>query len=136
VTVVFYDANSQEIARAEHQSNDYGSFSGTFTAPQDRLTGLMRIESINPSGSTMFRVEEYKRPKFEVGLDAPTQSPQLNEQVHLSGKASSYTGAAIDGAKVAWRVERSGAHACVVLVVPFASIRSHRLGGKSQFRRW
>ena len=51
VTVVFNDHNGKEIARATHQTNDYGSFSGVFTAPRDRVTGLMRIQVIGqPSG--------------------------------------------------------------------------------------
>jgi hypothetical protein len=43
VTVVFRDVNGQEIARRQHTSNDYGSFSGSFIAPQDRLMGRMSL---------------------------------------------------------------------------------------------
>ena len=43
LTVVFADANGKEIARQQHQTNDYGSFSGSFTAPRDRLMGRMTI---------------------------------------------------------------------------------------------
>lgn len=107
VTVVFYDANNQEFARTEQITNDFGSFRGTFTAPRDRLTGGMRIAALDQSGSTGFSVEEYKRPKFEVKIDQPAQSPRLNEHITLTGKASAYTEAPIDGAKVVWRVERN-----------------------------
>ena len=43
LTVVFTDANGKEIARRKHRTNDYGSFSGSFTAPRDRLMGRMTI---------------------------------------------------------------------------------------------
>ena len=41
VTVVFNDANGKEIAGKPRTTNDYGSFSGSFTAPRDRLIGQM-----------------------------------------------------------------------------------------------
>jgi hypothetical protein len=103
--VLFRDANGQEIARQQVQSNDYGSFSGTFTAPQDRLTGAMRIE-IPRQGVTHFRVEEYKRPRFIVTLEAPDEAPRLNQAVRVPAKALSYTGAPVDGAEVRYRVVR------------------------------
>ncbi len=107
LTVVFYDTNSQEIARQTCRSNDYGSFSGSFTAPKDRLTGRMYLTVADgPSGSASFNVEEYKRPKFYVQLNAPTESPALGETVTVPGVATAYTGAAIGGAQVEWQVVR------------------------------
>src|SRR5207249_3079228 len=107
LTVVFADPNGKEIARTEHQANDYGSFSGSFTAPADRLAGRMRIfVGSGPAGAASFNVEEYKRPKFQVTLDAPTTAARLNDKVSLAGHAMSYTGAAVDGARVKYRVVR------------------------------
>jgi len=107
VTVVFADANGKEIARQQHKSNAYGSFSGSFVAPSGRLTGQMCINVVGgPPGTTWVRVEEYKRPKFQVTLDAPKEAPRLEEMVSVGGRAMSYTGAAVDGAKVTYRVVR------------------------------
>ncbi|ATC65256.1 hypothetical protein CMV30_15565 [Nibricoccus aquaticus] len=106
VTVLFKDPNGQEIARATHTTNDYGSFSGVFTAPRDRLAGRMSIQVSDGNGSTGFSVEEYKRPKFQVALDAPAEAAKLDAPVTVTGKATAYTGASIGGAKVKWRVER------------------------------
>jgi hypothetical protein len=107
ITVVFEDPNQKEIARAEHQCNDYGSFSGSFTAPRDRVMGRMRIRvTSGERGETSFNVEEYKRPKFHVTLEAPKTAAKLNAAVNLQGKALSYTAAAIDGAMVKYRVVR------------------------------
>ncbi|MCY2994595.1 MAG: MG2 domain-containing protein [Planctomycetota bacterium] len=107
LTVVFADSNGQEIARQRHRTNDYGSCSGSFTAPRDRLMGQMhiRVEG-EPSGASSFNVEEYKRPKFQVTLDAPKVAAKLNAVVSLAGKAAAYTGAAVGGAKVKYRVVR------------------------------
>ena len=107
LTVIFRDVNGKEVARNKHQANDYGSFSGSFTAPRDRLMGQMTLMVEGRArGNGYFRVEEYKRPKYEVKLDAPKTAPKLNEKVSLSGHATSYTGAAVDGALVTYHVVR------------------------------
>ncbi len=107
IKVTFRDPNNKEIASQQHQTNDYGSFSGSFTAPRDRLMGQMRIQvQTGPSGSTNVRVEEYKRPKFRVEVAPPATPGKLGGQVQLTGQATAYTGAALDGAKVRWRVVR------------------------------
>ncbi len=107
VTVCFRDANYQEIARQTLATNDFGSFSGTFTAPEDRLTGLMYIYAEHPlEGSAQFRVEEYKRPKFYVELEKPRTASRLNDSVTVAGTAMGYNGAPVDGAEVRYRVRR------------------------------
>ncbi|MCP4263273.1 MAG: hypothetical protein GY774_38055 [Planctomycetes bacterium] len=107
LTVVFRDINGQEIERWQHRCNGFGSFSGSFTAPQDRLLGKMSlIVQDGPYSDVSFNVEEYKRPKFKVELEPPTEAPRLATEVIVPGKATSYTGAAIGGAQVTWRVLR------------------------------
>ncbi len=107
LTVVFSDVNGKEIERLEHRTNDYGSFSGSVTAPRDRLMGRMTLSVPNgPRGSAQISVEEYKRPKFQVELDPPQDAAKLGQVVKLQGKAVAYTGAAINDAKVSWRVVR------------------------------
>ncbi len=107
LTVIFKDANGKEIARQKQRANDYGSFSGSFSAPRDRLLGQMSLQvEGRAQGNAWFRVEEYKRPKFEVTLNSPGTGARLNEKVQLNGHAISYTGAAVDGAQVKFRVVR------------------------------
>ncbi len=107
LTVVFNDPNGKEIARQQHQSNDFGSFNGSFTAPTDRVLGSMSLQvDGQPAGAAQIRVEEYKRPKFQVEFDPAQEAPRLGEDVTVTGKATAYTGAPIDGAQVRWRVVR------------------------------
>ena len=107
LSVVFRDMNGKEIARLKHRANDYGSFSGSFTAPRDRVLGQMSLQAEGRAqGTASVRVEEYKRPKFEVTLDAPKSAPKLNEKASLIGHAIGYSGAAIDGAQVKYRIVR------------------------------
>ncbi|MBM4027267.1 MAG: hypothetical protein FJ280_17955, partial [Planctomycetes bacterium] len=107
LTVVFKDVNGQEIASQRHTCNDYGSFSGSFTAPRDRLMGQMSLSvEGGPGGWASINVEEYKRPKFRVELEPPVEAPKLGTEVVVPGKATAYTGASIGNAQVGWRVVR------------------------------
>jgi hypothetical protein len=107
LTVIFRDANGQEIARQQLVCNAYGSFSGSFTAPAGGLLGRMTLAvEKGPSGSTSINVEEYKRPQFRVELEPPDAAPVLNAEVVVPGRATAYTGASIGGAQVTWRVVR------------------------------
>jgi hypothetical protein len=107
VTVTLYDANNQVVEKRDFRTNEFGSFSGTFTAPRDRVTGMMRLQASPVGGATTIRVEEYKRPKFFVEMDKPSEAFRLGQQVTIQGRATAYTGAAIDGSDVTWRVVRS-----------------------------
>jgi hypothetical protein len=106
VNVVFSDVNGKEISRQARAANDYGSISGSFTAPRDRLMGRMMIHVDGIPGNTWINVEEYKRPKFQVTLDVPKTAARLGGEVQLGGKAIAYTGASVGGAKVRYRVVR------------------------------
>ncbi len=110
VTVFFRDANYQEIAKLELMSNDFGSFSGEFIAPADRLTGSMSIQTHDPEGYTSVRVEEYKRPKFTVELETPKEAVKLKQEIEIKGKAIAYTGAPIDNAQVRFSVVRNASY--------------------------
>ncbi|MCX6878224.1 MAG: MG2 domain-containing protein, partial [Verrucomicrobia bacterium] len=102
--VKFLDGNRKEIATLKVRSNDFGSFSGSFTAPTDRVLGQAILEC--EKCIEQVRIEEYKRPKFIVEVGAAKDQPKLGEKVAVTAKATAYTGAAIDGAKVKWSVTR------------------------------
>lgn len=107
VTVIFSDPNGKEVARQEVESNEYGSFSGVFVTPADRMMGNYRLGLFSgPPGGVSVSVEEYKRPKFNVKLQAPKEGIRLGEKVSVKGVAEAFTGAPVDGADVKWRVVR------------------------------
>ncbi len=104
-TVGLYDVNSQKISDLELTTNEFGTFNGTFNAPQGVLTGMMRIQ--NESGTRYFSVEEYKRPKFEVTFNPLQGSYMVNNRITVTAKAMSYSGANISDAKVSYHITRS-----------------------------
>ncbi|MEM8888753.1 MAG: MG2 domain-containing protein, partial [Bacteroidota bacterium] len=102
--IKFSDVNGQEIKKISLKTNDYGSVQGTFTAPDNGLTGRMSIST--NGGYSDLSVEEYKRPKFEVAFDPVEGEYSLNEEVEVKGFAKAFAGSNIDGAKVTYRVVR------------------------------
>ncbi|MEZ4961346.1 MAG: alpha-2-macroglobulin family protein [Saprospiraceae bacterium] len=106
VTVSFKDANWQDVSSLQLKTNEYGTFSGQFTAPRGGLLGNMQIMSSIGGQSKSFRVEEYKRPKFEVAFEPVQGTYRLDDSVKITGNAVAYAGSNIDGAEVTWRVVR------------------------------
>lgn len=109
-TIVFRDANYQEITRLALVSNAYGTFQGTVTAPVSGLMGAMTLTDETSSSTTDFSVEEYKRPKFETSFKPVEGSVKLGEKVTAKGTAMGFAGNAIDGAEVRYRVVREVAY--------------------------
>ncbi len=104
-TITFYDVNHQKVSSLNLKTNEYGTFSGSFVAPNNGLNGQMYIS--DTYGSKYFSVEEYKRPKFEVKFEPIKGSYKLNETVNVVGTAKTYSGAALDEAEVTYRVVRN-----------------------------
>jgi len=103
-TVIFYNANYQKVSSLDLVTNEFGSISGSFTIPNDGITGSMRIT--DNYGTVYFSVEEYKRPQFEVMFEPIKDSYKLNSKVDVTGNAKSYAGANIDNANVKYSVSR------------------------------
>jgi uncharacterized protein YfaS (alpha-2-macroglobulin family) len=102
--VGLYDVNGQVVSKQTLTTNDFGSFSGNFSAPAGVLTGQMTIRC--ETGSVPVQVEEYKRPKFEVIFEPVKGSYKLNETIVAKGKALAYAGSTVSDAKVTYRVVR------------------------------
>ena len=106
VEIILYDANGQEVNKQTLQSNAFGTFAGHFDLPSGGLTGQMSVSSSHGSGRHYFRVEEYKRPKFEITFDTVRENVRLNQEVVVKANALDYAGSAVSGATTGYRVER------------------------------
>lgn len=104
--VELVDVNGQTVGSHDLYANEYGSFNGTFTLPTTGLTGSFNIRTSDQTGYKDFRVEDYKRPKFEVKFDPIKGSFRLGDKVTVTGKAIGYSGVPVDGALVQYHVTR------------------------------
>lgn len=102
--VSFRDANWQEISSANFNTDEYGSFSGSFVIPSDRLNGVFHLNANR--GSVTIRVEEYKRPTFEVTFEQPKEQYKLNQEVTVRGDVKAYAGFGLDDVEYTYRVVR------------------------------
>ncbi len=102
--VKLLDANRKEIKRQTFRSNEFGSFSGTFLLPENGLGGVYYIESDH--GTLTFRVEEYKRPTFEVVMDTLQQETAFGSPIAFSGHVRSYAGYDVAGAQITYKIVR------------------------------
>lgn len=103
--VQLFDVNYQKVAEIEVKTNEYGTYSGSFTAPSSGLMGSMHLQ--DGDDAKYFSVEEYKRPKFEVDFAPIEGSFKIGERIEVKGNAKAYAGSNIDGAEVQFRVTRS-----------------------------
>ncbi|PPK88216.1 uncharacterized protein YfaS (alpha-2-macroglobulin family) [Neolewinella xylanilytica] len=101
VTVTLRDANYQVVSSQEATADAFGRFSLDFELPEGGLTGEFTLQTDN--GSAGFRVEEYKRPRFEVTLDGPDSAP-AGEEVTVTGTALTYAGPPVSESQVSYRV--------------------------------
>jgi uncharacterized protein YfaS (alpha-2-macroglobulin family) len=105
VKVTFYNVNYQQVSQLNLTTNEYGTFSGSFTAPTNVLNGQMSLNT-NYNGNAYFSVEEYKRPKFAVEFEKVKGTYKLGDQIKIKGFAKAFSGANIDNAEVKYRVVR------------------------------
>ena len=106
VSVWLEDINDQQVAQATAAANAFGTASGEFTIPATgRPLGAWRLRS-SPSGYASVRVEEYKRPTFEVSIKDPEKPLRLNRPAALKGEARYYFGLPVTGGEAVWQVKR------------------------------
>ena len=106
-TVTLLDQNNQKIDSRTVTTNDFGSAAGEFVIPAGRALGSWRLESSLGGAPASFRVEEYKRPTFEVTWKDPTEPLRLNRPAKLTGEARYYFGLPVASGSVRWRVTRT-----------------------------
>lgn len=110
--VTLYDANRQVVSSQDFTTNAFGSYSGSFVLPKDRLNGQFRLEVSGYaeggyiSDSKYFSVEEYKRPKFEITFDTIKKDYKYGETIELRGKAVTFSGIPLSKTNVNYEIKR------------------------------
>ena len=103
--VSLYDANNNETGKVEVRTNGFGSFSGQFVLPSPCLTGYFSLRAADTSVS--FKVEEYKRPTFDVTFEPVKVEYQVGDSIEVVGMAKTFAGAPVQNARVHYNISRS-----------------------------
>ena len=104
-TVSLYDANNNETGKVEVRTNGFGSFSGQFVLPSPCLTGYFSLRAADTSVS--FKIEEYKRPTFDVTFEPVKVEYQVGDSIEVVGMAKTFAGAPVQNARVHYNISRS-----------------------------
>ncbi|MDQ3142879.1 MAG: MG2 domain-containing protein [Bacteroidota bacterium] len=103
--ITLRNTNQQIVGESAVISNEFGSASGFFNLPASGLNGDYTIETIGGAG--YFKVEEYKRPNFEIVFDTLNDNYKLDDSIKIKGNIKSFNGIGLAGAKINYIVHRN-----------------------------
>ena len=102
---ILRDANWKQVAEQKATTDEYGTASVDFELPKEGLTGQYSI-SVNGTATEYVRVEEYKRPTFEITFPKVNEKYTWGDTVVVKASAKTYAGVPVQGAKVEYKVTR------------------------------
>lgn len=102
---ILRDANWKQVAEQKATTDEYGTASVDFELPQGGQTGMYHV-SVNNRANSSFRVEEYKRPTFEITFPKVNEKYNWGDTVVVKASAKTYAGIPVQGAKVEYQVTR------------------------------
>lgn len=102
---VLSDANWKQVAEQKVTTDEYGTASVDFELPKEGQTGMYHV-SVNDQANRFFRVEEYKRPTFEITFPKVNEKYNWGDTVVVKASAKTYAGVPVQGAKVEYQVTR------------------------------
>jgi uncharacterized protein YfaS (alpha-2-macroglobulin family) len=105
-TVEIHDPKNEKVLEKQFTADEYGGIAGEFPLPKGTTLGVYGLY-IKDHGGGNFRVEEYKKPEFEVTVEAPKEPIRLGEQTVATIGAKYYFGAPVLNAKVKYKVMRT-----------------------------
>ena len=99
------NASWKEVEMKKAKVDEYGTASVDFELPKEGQTGMYHV-SVNDQVNRFFRVEEYKRPTFEITFPKVNEKYNWGDTVVVKASAKTYAGVPVQGAKVAYQVTR------------------------------
>ena len=102
---ILRDANWKQVAEQKATTDEYGTASVDFELPKEGQTGMYHV-SVNNRANSSFRVEEYKRPTFEITFPKVNEKYNWGDTVVVKASAKTYAGVPVQGAKVEYQVTR------------------------------
>ena len=106
------DTHGEKVFTRTYTTNEFGSVSGAFTLGAEPPLGVytfsVRLASVQEPfyqiSGNQFRVEEYKKPEFEVKVTPGAERPARGRSGEGAGGGSYYFGSPVVGGKVTYRV--------------------------------
>lgn len=106
--ITVFDPRGSQMGQDECKLSEFGSIAGTWTLPKNAPLGVWRIEIANDRGrhvgQATFRVEEYKKPEFEVSVSTAEKLVRWGATVPVRLQAKYLFGAPVAGASVHYTI--------------------------------
>jgi uncharacterized protein YfaS (alpha-2-macroglobulin family) len=109
-SVEIRNPKDEKVFEKTLKSDAWGGFGDVLKLEEGATLGVYTFQIQHPAGFQQqgsFRVEEYKKPEFEVKVDAPVDPIMLGEKITAKLSAKYYFGAPVVNAKVKYKVQRS-----------------------------
>jgi alpha-2-macroglobulin len=115
IHVQVFDARSRRIYATLATSSEFGSVNGHFALPADAPLGEYQVRcsvfqaenAATENDGSLFRVEEYKKPEFQVTVTPDAARVRLGQPTSALVSAKYYFGGPAAGARVSYRVYRN-----------------------------
>ncbi|MCI0684580.1 MAG: MG2 domain-containing protein [Gemmataceae bacterium] len=108
--VRIHSPKAEKVYEKSLTADEYGGISGEYLIPKSATLGVYGVQVLQnpnqPIGRASFRVEEYKKPEFEVTVEAPKEPVRLGEKIEATIHAKYYFGAPVVNAKVKYKIMR------------------------------
>ena len=105
-SVEVFDPTGTSVMKTSIKLDEYGGGALTLPLSKDAKLGVYSVQ-LHGYGSGSFRVEEYKKPEFEVTVDSPKEPAKLGEKIHAKISAKYYFGAPVVNATVKYKILRT-----------------------------
>jgi len=110
-TLTVHNGRGEEALKIENlKTDEFGSITTEFIIPKDAPLGAWQANfliSNRISSNVTIRVEEYRKPEYEVKVDAPTEPVKLGDKFTATVKANYFHGSPVRKAEVEIIVKRS-----------------------------
>ena len=108
VSITVYDPRGNKVHNMSKRADPYGGLDGQFKLGGEPPLGVYRIHIHGRAyaGGQNFRVEEYKKPEFEVTVEPGKTHTKLGDKLTAVIKANYYFGGPVTDASVKYKVFR------------------------------
>lgn len=108
-TLVIRDRNYKEVANEPIKTDENGTFSFTYKTVEGAPTGSYSLEIRNGNESFYgsFKIDEYRKPEYEVSINTGKKSFVFGDNITANIKADYYFGSPVTSGKVRVNIYRS-----------------------------
>ncbi|MGZ4974486.1 MAG: alpha-2-macroglobulin family protein, partial [Limisphaerales bacterium] len=112
VEIEIYDAKNNVAQKRSLQTDEFGCISDSFQLGAEPPLGTYHLRlnasypDLHSSAGGLFRVEEYKKPEYEVSVKPGKSTARLGEKIKARIEARYYYGAPVAKAKVSYKIFR------------------------------